>query len=378
MLNTLNKTEKLFYSALVVCLIAFGAYLKNISFFTVSQKDPYNDEINYKMGKVQDQFSDYSLEGREVDREFYTDPAKVKYEQEQAKKAENLKKEQEQKAKVAEQKKKEEKKQQQQKIAQKNNTNSTPKKNVSQTHSLETNKLTHQNIKQQSAYKASFYAPNSANQKATGSAATALEDTDKKSQKSYEELRNEFYSKPSQEAVITLVNSYKKGEVSKETYYKFITELLTQKEASYVSYGLYALRLSPSYESFSLLVKYEESANDSYKTYVNESLLAYNQSKNVNILQAAIQSSDKQVVLKALNVIATGVNQIKSGDVSQLTDGRNKREAASTTISIKNYTAFISLIDRLMTTATDTELANSLEDVKNLISESATQLASLN
>lgn len=165
--------------------------------------------------------------------------------------------------------------------------------------------------------------------------------------KSIAQWRSEIFAAQNKEVIMKLIAALKKGDVTTEDYQRLVSEMAASKDDKMVGLALYALRSVPSYSSYVQLVKLQGNVSATYTTYVEQSLMAYNQTANLGFLKQSLSSKDKQVVMKTLEIIKTGVTGIKSGDVSGMTDPRNVRDLSSTQLSLTNYLSFLPLLQQL-------------------------------
>ena len=165
--------------------------------------------------------------------------------------------------------------------------------------------------------------------------------------KSYEQWKTEIFAAQNKEAIMKLVAALKKGDVKTEDFQRLVSEMVASKDDKMVGLALYALRSAPSYSSYVQLVKLQGNVSANYTTYVQQSLMAYNQTANLGFLKQSLSSNDKQVVLKTLEIIKSGVTNIKSGEVTGMIDPRNVRDLSSAQLSLTNYLSFIPLLQQL-------------------------------
>lgn len=165
--------------------------------------------------------------------------------------------------------------------------------------------------------------------------------------KTYAQWRAEIFAAQNKEAIMKLVAALKKGEVTNDEYQRLVSEMVASKDDKMVGLALYALRSAPSYSSYVQLVKLEGNVSSNYTSYVEQSLMAYNQTANLVYLKQSLASSDKQVVLKSLEIIKSGVTNIKSGQVTGMSDPRGVRDTATAQFSLTNYLSFLPLLQQL-------------------------------
>ena len=191
-----------------------------------------------------------------------------------------------------------------------------------------------------------------------------------KSKKTLEQVKEEYLKKLDQKSIVAFVGAYIKNEFSKEVFYKSIQELMVKKDTAEFGLGLYALRLTPSNESFAVLVNAQSGVSNNYNTYIQQSLMFYNQPGYLNILGNALKSKQKKLVIKSSEIVKSGLNQIRSGQVNQLVENRQARDVAVTSqISEKNYQVFLNIVNNRINTAEDNEIYAALESLKSTLIE---------
>ena len=366
MKQSFTKQEKLVLAGLLVCCIGVASFISN---FQIMPKATQAVEslINYKMGKATEEISRYSLEGREIDRTV------IKAEEGIV--ANAVRTISKAIAKVVG--KKEAKKTDANKAA-------VVAKKLPNQEFAKVSPLAASQVKQVVSAKTetdvavdnfnnSVYSVGTPEQVQTQ--AQPVQEQTKKVKKTLEQIKTEFMAAPSKEAMMSLVTSFKKNEVNAADFYQLQSELLESQDQTLVSHALYGLRLTPSVESFSMMAQYQPSASTAYQTYIEEALLSYNQTSQINVLRTVIATSDRLVVLKAVKVAEAGINNIKNGTVSQLVDSRNRRETTFANYSISNYLSLLPVITQALANSQDSELSASLEVLKNLINDSNTQVA---
>lgn len=361
-----TKQEKLVLAGLLVCCIGIASFITNYQMIPKAAA-VIESVIDYKMGKATEEISKYSLEGREIDRTV-------------------IKAEEGFVAKVA------------RKISQviaKVTSKKDAKKTDDKKATVAAKKLPNREFAKVAppAPKANQAAPakdesevavdnfnNSGYSVGTPTQAQnetqPTQETPKKVKKTLEQIKTEFMAAPSKEAMMALVSSYKKNEVNAADFYQLQSELLESQNESLVGFALYGMRLTPSTESFSMMAQYQPSASAAYQAYIEEALLSYNQTSQINVLKSVIGSGDKVVVMKALKVVEAGINSIKNGTVSQLVDSRGRRESTFSNFSLQSYLTLLPVITQALVNSQDNELSASLELIKNLINDNNTQVAS--
>lgn len=159
--------------------------------------------------------------------------------------------------------------------------------------------------------------------------------------KTIEEWTKEIQASEDRQIILKFVAAYKKKEVTESEFYSVVTLLLVSNQETKKGFGLYALRATPSYPSYIKLVQAQASLNSSYKVYVQETLLTYNQSDSLKYLRQALSSTEKLVVLKTLEIIKVGLNDVKNGATSALVESRYRRDSDFMNFAVQNYQAFL-------------------------------------
>lgn len=369
MTQSFTKQEKLVLAGLLVCCIGVASFITNFQMIPKATAMVEN-LIDYKMGKATEEISTYSLDGREIDRtlikpeeESFVAKAVRKISQIIGKKDSKAAKKAEETKKAAAAAA----------LAKKlpNREFAKPVVTAPVQKQAEVSK-NNSDVKMQDMNNSAGYA---AAPTETPNQATQPAEQAKKVKKTLEQIRTEFMATPSREAMMALVNSFKKNEVNAADFYQLQSELLESENETLVGHALYALRLTPSAESFSMMAQYQPQAASTYQTYIEEALLSYNQSSQISVLASVIRSGDKVVVMKALSVAVAGINSIKNGTVSQLVDSRGRRETTFAGFNLQNYMALLPVITQVLAASQDNELTASLESLKNLINDSNTQVA---
>lgn len=376
MTQSFTKQEKLVFAGLVVCCVGLASFISNFQFVPKAATEVVESLVNYKMGKATEEISAYTLEGREIERTVIKPESEEGFIAKAARKITEIVK-----GKDKDNKKKDSK-------AKASSQAATAKKSAghfefAKPQSKPVNSPESAAAKTNPATKAAqpaqnnYYAPAAvASTQTTEPTAQQPTQEPKKVKKSLEQIRSEFMASPSKEAMMTLVSSYKKNEVNAADFYQLQSELLDSQNDALIGHALYALRLTPSVESFSLMAQYQAAAKPTYQTYIEEALLSYNQASQINVLQSVIRSGDKVIVMKALDVISTGINSIKGGQISQLVDSRNRRETTFANFNLQNYAVLLPTLTQVLASTQDSELTASLEQLRTLIKDNSTQVAS--
>ena len=368
MKTNLSRNEKLVLTGLGICLIGFTTFMSRLNSPKIKLQNTEVSQINYKMGKAVDETgAGYDLSGRSIDREYEALKNKdviakavsvsgavgVSATTQAAKSVSGAAQKKQQTAKRAP---------------------VLPGKPFAQVNT-EPNDL-------ETSNKPDLNRPVNLSQYAPVNPTAQNTDDDQKDEdtvvkKTYEQIRAEVLVAKSKEAIIALVSSYKKNEVASADFYQLTEELINSTDVQYVALGLYALRLTPSVPSFTMLVQYQSMVSTPHQSYIQESLISYNQSSQVGLFQQILKSTNKVVVLKAVEVIKIGFNDIKNGTF-QYVDGRNKRDISANLTSVQSFNVLLPTLNQQLTATQDTEIRTALEIVKNLINDNAASVAANN
>jgi hypothetical protein len=339
-----TQSDKILIS---ICLAAVVVIVYSLAHFRTAQvKFSKNDvsQINYEMTKLQNSENLYSLENREIEMDYKALEAKKAAAQAQAKKStDKANKVTAPAAQAAVQ-------------------NAMAQQVEAQRKALALKRLQSQTVSQSAP---ATSAQNEKDPKNTNTAQeqykaldnTVVAETPAVDKKSFEQWKSEIFAAQSKEAIAKLVAALKKGELTNEEFQKLVSEMIASKDDKMVGLALYALRSAPSYASYVQLVKLQGNVNSNYTAYVQQSLMAYNQNANLSILKQSLSSKDKQVVMKTLEIIKSGVTSVKSGEVSGLVDSRGVRDTAAAQFSLTNYLSFLPVLQQLAS-SNDQEIVN--------------------
>ena len=369
MKTNLSRNEKLVLAGLGICLIGFTIFMGRLSAPTIKIENNEVSQINYKMGKAVDETAaNYDLSGRGIDREYeglknkdvvakaatVSGATGVSATTQTAKSASATAQKKQQTAKTAP---------------------VMPRAPMAQINTNLTNdsETSNKSNLNSPANTSQFTPVNNTVQSPTDE----TKDEDAVVKKTYEQIRSEVLAAKTKESIIALVQSLRKNEVSTADFYQLTEELVNSTDAQFVGLGLYALRLTPSVSSFTMLVQYQSGVSTQYQTYIQESLISYNQSSQVGLFQQILKSNNKSVVLKAVEVIKIGFNEIKNGTF-QYVDGRNRRDISANLTSVQSFNVLLPTLNQQLDSAQDNDIRSALEVVKNLINDNAANVAANN
>lgn len=319
MKTTLARNEKLLMIAILSLGVLFVGLFAGVSLKpdSVSGFEARAGYINYEMGRPTESYSEYTLNGRDVDHSYESlkarEVAKLKEATktaEAAKKAELTKKEVVKKAAVA---------------------NTTQAKAhvvaaVSKPVSITTNPHAVTSAGYQGSYSAGNYA-----QAVPSSPEIPTDKKADKDKKSFAQWRAQMFAAPTRETLALFIEAYRKGELTTTEFQSMAQDLLEQTDEKYKGLGILALRAQPSLQSLSQLAHLNESSlSKAMQTYLNEAITAYMQEANISVVNQALQTKDKVLISKTLTLLNSSLPKISQGDYSSLVDSRNRRDSAST------------------------------------------------
>lgn len=341
-----TQSEKLIFSAGVIGVLVIAYAL--IHFKSASVKLGHNEpnQINYEMAKLQSADSLYSLEDREIEKDYKALAAKkaaLKATQNNA----------------VEDKTK--------KAAVTPKTQLSPQQKAAQLSAATQAARSMKAAMLKSAVSSTeteAVSPSDMNQNRTANYADAntfetpkdnANPKEDENKKSYEKWKAEIFAAQSREIILQLTAAYKKGDVTAEDFQKLVNDMLASKDDKMIGLGLYALRANPSYASYVQLVKLEGKVGASYNTYIQESLMSYHQN-GLGVLKQSLASADKAVVLKTLEILKSGVASIKAGTGINILDPRYRRTIS--TFSLSSYMLFLPALRDIVSNSNDPELIN--------------------
>lgn len=152
-------------------------------------------------------------------------------------------------------------------------------------------------------------------------------------------------AQPTSENISKLVDAYQSREVDDDTFYTIVTDLFRDNKVEHQQLGLAALRSVYNEKSFAVTAQYMDSLAPEVQTSAQSYLLSYTGSGRLNILMSALQSSNKETVATAVEVVVNGYKSSKSG-ATPLTDPRTARGDVNTN-STNNYSKFVPIFRQL-------------------------------
>lgn len=376
--STLTQQEKLIMTLTFVFVVAFMAFFFGFNRKPVKVSQSETNQINYEMVKMTSSEGLYSLEGREIDRDYEGLPTQEDSKSNNPQAVATAKKGRDknngQDAKGA--KAKDAKKTADQK------TKEAAKKYAAQVKAHASKVIEKMALAQKPNVKKDLttteqqpgYNQNYTTTQPTAAITPTNPEDEEKPKKTIADWKKEIMSTGSKEAILGLVSALKKGEINDGEFHQLVQEMVSSSDDKVKGLGLYALRAAPSYSSYSMLLKLpSEQMSASYQAYVRESLLAYHQG-SLGVLKQALLSNDRFVVTRTLDILKEGLTMIKSGSTNGLIDPRYRRDPGHTTFSIKNYVSFLPILVQL-SQGNPQDLAGSIQEVAQLIESGQTVAA---
>ena len=138
---------------------------------------------------------------------------------------------------------------------------------------------------------------------------------------------------PKPERIGQLVTAIGNHEVNEGELHDFISKMLKSDKSNVQSVGIYLAYYAPAVESFQLVATNQDNLNPEVKAYSEQFLTSYTQPSKLPMLAQALQSTDIKVVVKAGEVIISGLQKIKSGQTidygARANRGNNEVKSAS-------------------------------------------------
>lgn len=343
----------------IVALIAISVFF--VMFLLVSRgtkaapQFATGSAIDYAMARPDQAYSEYTLDGREIDHNFEGLPqegvhdklTKVKKDLIAKKAAETKKKEEIKKKETAQAQSQLQTKLKEklyaQKIVDKSRSNSDSKTETAQNYS-------------------NNYGNNNSAQAQNQDAAN----NPKPNKKSYTEWRNILFSSPTNESLALFLAAYHKKEVTAAELQIMAQDLIDQSDIKLKALGLMTLRAAPSLASLSQMVHLVPASLGSYQSYVDQSINTYLQPQNLQYLNQALLTKDKILVVKSLTLLSTSLTKFSQGDLTGLVDPRSRREGEVVNFSMSNYNSLIPVLSQIGTSS-DQELSGLAQQITALI-----------
>lgn len=361
----LSKAEKFLVVVAAVAITAFIGFFALVNKKSMVEKFNFitDSGINYKMARPDQAFSEYTLEGRELDQVYEGLPPEKKKAIIAKKKADAAKaKAKEAKAKVDAKKKEDDKKKQA--LAAKQKQANQLQASIQERQSQLKKQLENQRAQSQST---------NSNQEAIsvqGGAANAPaqdEDANKgKPKKTYAEWRSLIFSSPTSENIGQFVTAYRKGEVTATELQAMAQDLLDQNDNTLKGLGLAILRSVPSLQSLSQLVHEQANLPAAYQSYVESALVNYFLAQNVGYLKSALQTRDQMLQSKVLSLLQTNLPKINVNDFSMFNE-RGRGSVSDVNVTMQSFVVLVPALTSLSSTNDESGLAATAQQVLSLI-----------
>ncbi len=357
--SNLSKAEKFLFIVAAVAITAFVGFFAFINKKSMSDKFNFAVEtgINYKMARPDQAFSEYTLEGREVDQ-VYEGLTPEKKKEIAKKKAAAAKA----KAKVAAKKKEDDKKKLTQ--AKQKQARDSQLQALTQARQNELKKLLeNQKAKNQSGDVSPTYAT-----QVSSPENTVQDDGTGKSKpkKSYAEWRSLIFSSPTNENIGLFVTAFRKGEVTATELQAMAQDLLDQNDNTLKGLGLAILRSAPSLQSLSQLVHEQANVPAAFQSYVEAALVNYFLPQNITYLKSALQTRDQMLLSKVLSLLQTNLPRISQNDFSMFNE-RGRGSVTDVNVSIQSFIVLVPALTTLSSSNDETGLAGTAQQVLSLI-----------
>lgn len=189
--------------------------------------------------------------------------------------------------------------------------------------------------------------------------AKSNETTTDKQKTSAAEWKNLLESQPTSENLAKLIQAYMKGDVDQAAYSSIVVGLLNSDKADVQMLGLDAANYAFNVTVFSTVAKKYDSYTGEVKTQAHSYLLSYAAGTRLSILNAALKSSDSEVVLTAAEIVLAGYNQAKNGGTGGTRPGRGEG-----TSSLTYYAQFVPVFQTL-SQSNDADVASAAQSALN-------------
>lgn len=373
----LNRNEKILAVMTLAAIAGFTVLFMQVNFRSNTSASQIGTgvQVDYKMARPEESYSEYSLNGREIDQSY--EALKKKEALKAAEKAKALaatkpvQTEAQKKAEAA--KKKMEATQKAAALARSQAQTAFQARNKelaqqAKASSSDTKKGSEasdsSNYDNQSGYAGDRKNPTNA----------PVEDPNaakKKDKKTFAQWREQIFAVPTRESVNSFIEAYRKGDLTATEVQAMAQDLLDQNNDSLKGLGLYTLRATPSMASLSQLVHAEAQLSATYKTYVEQAYLAYLQPQNVGYLNQALQTKDKTLIAQALTILNTNLPNVGKDNSSASVDTRGGRDTGAVSPTV-TMSSFKSLLPALTTLAGSQEFAAMAQQVMAYIESSNT------
>lgn len=366
--TNLTRTERTIAITAVAAISVFFVMFLKVNNRTQSTSSQFESgsAIDYKMARPEEAYSEYTLDGREIDESYEGLPVKEVKDKLDKKKQELIAKQN------AETKKKEElKKKQAQAAKAQAQQQQVAKQAIEQRGQLLAGEKSRSpdardSVNSNNNYASGEYSNNTAPVAKTDDKAANPED---KKKKTFAEWRTLLFASPTPENFALFLAAFRKSEVTGEEYYAMAQDLVEQTDTKQKGLGLMALRSVPSLTSLSQLAHLSTVAVGNYQSYVDQTYLSYLAPQNIGYLSQALGTKDKVLIVKTLTLLNVNLTKFSQGDLGGLTDPRNRREGEVVTFTMASYRSLVPVLAQLLTSQ-DQELATLAQQVTSVIQSS--------
>ncbi len=347
MQTTFSRNEKLIaLIAFIAIIVFFVTFLMINRTGSAGSQIEIRSGINYQMARPQSSYSEYSLSGRDIDQVYEAlqkSTQQKKHIQTKPASAVTSSKKTDVKAKSEAQLKST----QQALQIQQQKTEALQKQTAQKSKQLK--EASTKNESDGSHSEASNQIQNvPARENVNNNNEVKADETTTKKKKTFAEWRALLFSQPTHETLNLLIEAHKKNEVTAAEYQALAQDLLDQNDDKLKGLGLYALRSNPSLASFSQLVHIESELPATYKTYVEQAYISYLMPQNMGYLNQALQTKDKTLILKSLNLLGFNLHKIAQGDTAAFIDPRNRRDVnAASQVSVGQFKSLLPALTAL-------------------------------
>ncbi|OFZ31574.1 MAG: hypothetical protein A2622_03045 [Bdellovibrionales bacterium RIFCSPHIGHO2_01_FULL_40_29] len=357
----LTRNEKLFA---IIGLTVIGSFL--MAFHQLNSKPrsvsrfESDEAINYQMGRPEEAFAGYSLDGREIDAHYEGYANKKKLVNATVKPTPVNAKNQ----KLAPAKK-------QLPVAAVKKPTAIPP--IVKTHKVPS---VHSNSDKTTLLKKSgdefvnsVSATAGQNHSAAAPAPASHDEVDAKPEnkqlKTFAQWRSDIFANPTKETLTLFITAFRKNEVSQAEYQAMAQDLVDQDDMNLKGLGLMALRAQPSLASLSQLVHAQETVPTTLQTYIEQAYLAYLLPQNIAVFNQVFQSRDKKLLLKSLSLLNTNIQKIRNGDTATFADSRQRRDGEASPLSVESFRTLLPSLLRL--SAANNEISPMANQVAGMI-----------
>jgi hypothetical protein len=363
--TSLNRNERVIAIVALATISAFFAMfmMVNRTHPKASAQFESDSVVDYKMARPEEAYSEYTLDGREIDQTY--EPLTVKEEKLSKKKQELIAKQN------TETKKKEELKKKQAAAVKTQAQNQAKAQAVRPQVPVSTSTEVTKSRDSQGKTTNNNYVPQyNYNSNVQATKTDDKTNTDVKApKKTFADWRKLLFANPTSENLAAFLAAFRKTEVTSTEYYAMAQDLVDQSDTKQKALGLMALRTLPSLTSLSQLFYLNVNTIGAYQSYVDQSLLAYLAPQNIAFLAQALVTQDKALKVKVLTLLNVNLTKFSQGDLTGLEDPRNRRDGDIVVFSMANYRSLVPVLAQLLTSQ-DQELAALASQVTSVIQSS--------